>query len=131
MNVFPILAYCDASGAIEWLREALGFEERLVVRDGAGTIVHAELTLDGGTVLLTSARRSEPRHRSPWELGAVTGSTYLHVEDVDARYERAKAAGVVMVRELAGTDYGSREFSARDPEGHLWHFGTYLPGRDT
>jgi uncharacterized glyoxalase superfamily protein PhnB len=46
---------------------------------------------------------------------------------VDAHYDRAKAAGAEIVVELRNTEYGSREYSARDPEGHVWHFGTYLP----
>ncbi len=47
--------------------------------------------------------------------------------DVDAYYARAQAAGALIVRPLADTDYGSREYSARDIEEHLWSFGTYRP----
>jgi uncharacterized glyoxalase superfamily protein PhnB len=65
--------------------------------------------------------------KSPRELGGVTQSIYIYLPDIDTLYERAKAAGAEMVIELKNTDYGSREFSARDPEGQLWHFGTYLP----
>jgi uncharacterized glyoxalase superfamily protein PhnB len=54
-------------------------------------------------------------------------STYVVVDDPDAHHERAVAAGAEIVRELTDTDYGSREFSARDPEGNLWSFGTYRP----
>jgi uncharacterized glyoxalase superfamily protein PhnB len=46
---------------------------------------------------------------------------------MDALYTRAKTAGAEIVRELGPTDYGSREFACRDPEGHLWNFGTYDP----
>jgi uncharacterized glyoxalase superfamily protein PhnB len=49
------------------------------------------------------------------------------VEDVDAHAERAKAAGAEIVRELNDTDYGSREYAARDLEGNVWSFGTYRP----
>lgn len=45
----------------------------------------------------------------------------------DAHHDRAKAAGARIVRELQDTDYGSREYSARDFEGNLWSFGTYDP----
>ena len=58
----------------------------------------------------------------------MTQSVYVVVEDTDAHHARAKAAGAEIVRELQETDYGSREYSARDSEGHLWHFGTYRPG---
>jgi uncharacterized damage-inducible protein DinB len=52
---------------------------------------------------------------------------YVYVEDVDSHYRRAKAAGAEIVRDLKDTDYGSREYAARDLEGHLWSFGTYRP----
>jgi uncharacterized glyoxalase superfamily protein PhnB len=49
------------------------------------------------------------------------------VEDADAHCERARGAGAVITREPEDLDYGSREYSARDLEGHHWHFGTYRP----
>jgi uncharacterized glyoxalase superfamily protein PhnB len=52
---------------------------------------------------------------------------YVCVDDIDAHYAAAKSAGAEIVRELANTDYGSREYSARDLDGHLWSFGTYQP----
>jgi uncharacterized glyoxalase superfamily protein PhnB len=49
------------------------------------------------------------------------------VEDPDAHYARARAAGAEVTRELADTDYGSREYGAKDSEGNAWYFGTYQP----
>jgi uncharacterized glyoxalase superfamily protein PhnB len=49
------------------------------------------------------------------------------VADLDAHHERARAGGDDVTRELQDTEYGSREYSARDPEGLHWHFGTYVP----
>jgi uncharacterized glyoxalase superfamily protein PhnB len=51
------------------------------------------------------------------------------VDDPDAHHARAKAAGAVIMMELTDQDYGSREYAARDPEGNVWCFGTYRPGR--
>jgi uncharacterized glyoxalase superfamily protein PhnB len=65
--------------------------------------------------------------KSPRDLGGVNQGLYVRVADTDALYTRAKAAGAEIVRELADTDYGSRDFMCRDLEGHLWSFGTYLP----
>jgi len=65
--------------------------------------------------------------QSPLELGAITQGIYIVVDDVDARFERAKAAGAEVVMPPQDLDYGSREFAGRDPEGHLWRFGTYSP----
>ena len=59
--------------------------------------------------------------------GATTQGVYICVNDIDAHYARAKDAGAEITRDLQDTDYGSREYTARDPEGHLWGFGTYLP----
>jgi uncharacterized glyoxalase superfamily protein PhnB len=57
----------------------------------------------------------------------VTHGVYVVVEDVDAHYARAKAAGAAIAMELRDTDYGSREYSVHDLEGNLWAFGTYDP----
>jgi uncharacterized glyoxalase superfamily protein PhnB len=49
------------------------------------------------------------------------------VDDVDAHDEQARAGGAQIVREIEDTDYGSREYPAPDPEGHVWSFGSSLP----
>ena len=51
------------------------------------------------------------------------------MDDPDALFERASATGAEVVQELIDTDYGSRDFSVRDPEGNIWSFGTYGPAR--
>jgi uncharacterized glyoxalase superfamily protein PhnB len=56
-----------------------------------------------------------------------TGWSYVVVDDPDGLFERASAAGAEIVQKLIDTDYGSRDFSVRDPEGNLWSFGTYHP----
>jgi uncharacterized glyoxalase superfamily protein PhnB len=66
--------------------------------------------------------------KQPDEVGgAETQSSYIVVADADAMYERARAAGAEIVMEIKDQDYGSRDFGCRDPEGHLWYFGTYDP----
>jgi uncharacterized glyoxalase superfamily protein PhnB len=55
------------------------------------------------------------------------GGIYVVVEDPDAHCQHARDAGAEIIRDLQGTDYGSREYSARDPEGNEWYFGTYQP----
>ncbi len=52
----------------------------------------------------------------------------MYVQDIDAHYARACVAGAEIVYPLRQTDYGSREYAARDLEGNLWSFGTYQPG---
>ena len=76
---------------------------------------------------MTTARRSAAR----WsEVGLYTQYPPFNLtktDDADAVYEVAKAAGGVIIRELQNTDYGSREFAVKDPEGHSWSVGTYDP----
>jgi uncharacterized glyoxalase superfamily protein PhnB len=64
---------------------------------------------------------------SPRALGAATQGLYIVVEDVDGHCARARAAGATIVREPRDEDYGGRDYVARDPEGHVWSFGTYVP----
>jgi uncharacterized glyoxalase superfamily protein PhnB len=128
-NIFPALRYQDAPAAIDWLARAFGFE-RLVVHPGPdGTVAHAELALGGGVVMLGSTKPDTYGGRSPREVGEVSQSPYLWVPDVDAHHARAVAAGAEVFRAPEDTGYGSREYSCRDPEGHVWSFGTYRPER--
>ena len=126
-TMFPFARYEDGQAAIDWLCEAFGFEKREVHAADDGTIVHAELASGTGVFMLDSRREPVFGLKTAREVGAVTGGVYVHVEDVDAHYRRASAAGAEIVRELADTDYGSREYLARDPQGNLWSFGTYRP----
>ena len=121
-NIFPALRYADAPAAIAWLGRAFGFNKQMEVPGPDGTIAHAQLTLGPGRIMLGSVRH-EPS--DPW-AGQRTG-IYIYVENVDAHYAQAKGAGARIVRELQDTPYGSREYSATDPEGFLWSFGNYRP----
>lgn len=126
-TMFPFAQYEDAHAAIDWLCNAFGFEKHEVHEGEDRAVVHAELALGTSVFMLGSAGNDELGLRTPRELGAVSGGVYVLVEDIDAHYERARAAGAEIVRELADTSYGSRDYLARDPEGNLWSFGTYRP----
>jgi uncharacterized glyoxalase superfamily protein PhnB len=125
--VIPFLRYADAPAAIDWLCEAFGFERQLVVPNDDGTIAHAELIYENGMVMLGSAREDQLGMKTARELGAVNQGIYVVVDDTDAHYERAKAAGTEIVWEPRDEDYGSREYLCRDLEGNVWSFGTYRP----
>jgi uncharacterized glyoxalase superfamily protein PhnB len=79
-------------------------------------------------LMVGSAGKDELRMNSPRVLGGVTQGIYVHVTDIEDHYARALEAGAEIVYPLRDTDYGSREYGARDLEGHLWSFGTYRPG---
>jgi len=132
-NVIPTLRYHDAPAAIDWLCRAFGFERHLVVPGDAGTIAHAQLSFGNGMIMLGSARDDEfgKLQRTPRDLGGVTQSAYIVVLDADAHYARARAAGAQIVLEIQDEDYGGRGYSCRDPEGHLWNFGSFDPWSET
>jgi uncharacterized glyoxalase superfamily protein PhnB len=121
--IIPTLRYTDAPAAIDFLERAFGFERKAVHGDG-DVIHHAELTYGRGMVMLGSTGRGDP------QFDTRKSSAYVIVADPDAVHDRAKAAGAEITRELQDTDYGSREFSATDPEGNVWSFGTYDPFRN-
>ena len=59
------------------------------------------------------------------EAAGPTMGLHLIVEDVDAHPKRARAAGAEIIRDPRDEDYGGRGYSARDPEGNVWSFGSY------
>jgi uncharacterized glyoxalase superfamily protein PhnB len=122
-SIYPVLKYDDAHAAIDFLERAFGFERLNVYEGDDGVVHHGELRLGDGVVMAASSGQGDPR----WDQSAGRTSLYLVVGDPDAMHARAKEAGARIERELEDMDYGSREFSARDPEGNLWSFGTYRP----
>jgi uncharacterized glyoxalase superfamily protein PhnB len=133
-TVIPTIRYEDARAAIDWLCEAFGFEQHLVVPGENGTITHAQLVFGNGMVMLGSTRDNEfgQLQKPPRALGGVgTQSPYIIVEDADKHYARAVAAGAEVVIPIKDEDYGGRGYSCRDFEGHVWNFGTYDPWAPT
>ena len=127
MNCIPFLTYDDAEAAVDWLQQAFGFERSFVHEGTNGKLAHAELRFDGGMVMLGPAGKNDFGLKTPRELGAVSQGVYIIVDDIAGHYDRARASGSEILRELADTDYSSREYMARDPEGNIWSFGTYRP----
>ena len=124
VTFYPSLLYRDAEAAMSWLEGTLGFKRREDHRDEEGNVQHAELSLGPAIVMLGSAGVGREPFRS---LPAAGSLIYCAIDDVDALYERARAAGADVPLEPMDTDYGSRDFTVRDPEGNLWAFGTYSP----
>ena len=120
-TIYPTLSYDEAAKAIDFLVEAFGFERHAVYSGDNGDIRHAELKLGNGLVMLGSSRDGVEATRGRG------GGIYTVVDDPDAHAQRARAGGAEVTNELHDTDYGSREYSARDPEDNVWHFGTYQP----
>lgn len=127
-SIYPFLQYDDAPAAIAWLEKTFGFRTVMSHPDGKGGVAHAELQLGHGMVMVGSRQTDGPfALRAPRQAGGTTQGVYVVVTEVDALFARAKSAGAEIVWGIRDTEYGSRDFAARDPEGHLWSFGTYAP----
>jgi len=132
-RIVPFLGYEAAAAAIEWLERAFGFvEDRTARREEDGAITHAELSLDGATIYLSTPRdyASPRRMRESSELAKraydnpwVIDGHFVQVDDLDAHYERARSAGAMILREPEDPGIGQRIYSAEDLEGHRWMFG--------
>ncbi len=119
-QVWPTLRARDARALIRFLVEAFGFEETVVYADG-DVVHHAQLSWpEGGGIMLGSVRPGQASATDPGAFGA-----YVVTGQPDALHARARAAGAEISSEPHDTDYGSRDFAARDPEGNRWSFGTY------
>jgi uncharacterized glyoxalase superfamily protein PhnB len=123
-RVWPTLRYRDAHAALRFLVDAFGFEQTACYPGATDDVVaHAEVRWPGGGGLMLGSASREDSVIA--ELPAGVGSVYVVTDDPDGLFARAVGAGATVVRELTDQDYGSREFTVRDPEGVFWSFGTY------
>lgn len=130
-RMISALNYKDVDAALDWLCRAFGFEARAVYRDEAGKVVHAELTFGNGMIMLGADGGGEFGRMimtMPERAGRrCTQTIYVIVDDVDAHFARASAAGAETLIAPRDESYGGRGCSVRDPEGHAWSFGSYDP----
>ena len=126
-RIIPYLTYADAPAAIGFLCQAFGFEERFRYPMPDGRIGHAELGYQDNVVMLASAY--EGFGESPLRLPAVHSQVYCFVDDVDAHFARARAAGATVASEPKN-EHGMRFYRALDREGHRWIFAMPHQGDD-
>lgn len=130
-TVVPGLRYRNAKKMIEWLCRAFGFEQQVVIAGPDDTVMHSQLIFGNGMIMVGSVTNGTPESnlsRQPDEIdGAETQSPYLVASDIDAIYASAKSSGAKIVIDLGEKGYGGRGFTCTDPEGHVWHVGTFDP----
>ncbi len=118
-TVLPHVTYQNLADAIAWLTKAFGFQE--YYRYGEGP--------SGGQMWAGKAaiqvRQAESGTKSPAQLGYGTQSLTIFVDDVDAHYARAKAAGAEILEEPHETVYGEYQYAAKDLDGHHWLFSRH------
>lgn len=124
-RVTPVLVYADIEAAHTFLVAAFGFDHGFLQRSDDGQVVHGEVHVEGQSIWLHRARTGDGL-TSPRSQGMAFGGLAVVVEDVDAHYDRSRAAGAVIDHAPQDQPYGRREYGARDLEGHRWWFGTEL-----
>jgi uncharacterized glyoxalase superfamily protein PhnB len=120
--VLPHITYRNVAEAMAWLTKVFGFTEHYRYGESGGAVQGAQMHLGDAWFMLNSAR---PGSASPAQAGCHTQSLTVFVEDVDAHFERAKAAGAKIVEELHETVYGERQYGVEDLEGHHWLFSRH------
>ncbi len=128
----PYIVVSNAAKAIDFYKAAFGAEE--LARHAAPNtdkLMHASLNIHGGVLMMSDDFSSTMGHKSetPEALGGSPVTFHLQVEDADAVFEKAIAAGAVVTMPLADQFWGDRYGQLRDPFGHKWSIGQTVTKR--
>ncbi len=123
--VTPHITVRGAAKAIAFYAEAFGATEVMRFAMPDGTIVHAEIEVDGSRVMLCDEMPAFG-NRSPETLGGIAGGLCTYVPDADAAFARAVAAGAKPFKPVADQFYGDRSGTVIDPFGHMWTLSTHV-----
>jgi uncharacterized glyoxalase superfamily protein PhnB len=128
--VIPMLAYENGPAAMDWLARAFGFRER-DRRVENGRLTHGEMDTGGGVVMMATPSthyHGPKRHREEcatalaWhDVPFIIDGVLVYIDDVDAHFGRAKAAGATILSPVEASPDGKR-YRAEDIEGHRWMF---------
>ncbi len=124
-RIIPLLVYEDIPAAHDFLVEAFAFTSGGIHRNAEGQAVHAEVRA-GDLEIWLHRVAADLKLASPRAMPAASSGLAVHVGDVDAHYEHARAHGARVESEPQNMPYGLREYGASDPEGHRWWFATPL-----
>ncbi|NIK77737.1 putative glyoxalase superfamily protein PhnB [Paenibacillus castaneae] len=122
-SILPHLYYENMDDALAWLIKMFGFVEhfRFALPDGQ---LHGVMMHHGDAWIML--KNSGPTQTSPAKNGVNTQSLSVFLDDVEEHYRHAKSSGAQIVEELFNTEYGERQYSALDLEGHLWTFSKHI-----
>jgi len=123
-NVTPYLMVRNAAAAIDFYKKAFNAVELMRFPGPGDKIMHAEVKIGDSPVMLAD-EMPEEGYVGPQTLGGVGVSMMLYVEDVDARFAQAVAAGATIKRPVQDQFYGDRTGTLIDPFGHVWSIGTH------
>lgn len=117
-TVVPILVYEDVAKAIDWLCETFGFRERLRVPVPGGGVIHAQLSIAEGAIMLGR----QGGEFQPPSSNEVSQYVTVRVDDVDAHFEHARQRGARILKSPTDMPFGERQYTVEDPWGHRWTF---------
>jgi PhnB protein len=123
-TVTPYLIVNGAANALNFYKRAFDAEELMRVADPSGKVGHAEIKIGNSPIMLAD-EFPEMGYRGPQSLGGSPVSILLYVEDVDAQFNRAVAAGAKVRKPVADQFYGDRSGTLEDPFGHIWTIATH------
>ena len=129
-KLVPAVRYRNPPAAIDWLCTALGFRKHSIIEEKDGHFLRAHLTIGNAMIAVFPVRETglDRLLKQPDEVGgSETQTCYFFVPDTDTHYRTARNAGAEILIDLADDGHGGRGYSCRDPEGHIWSFGTYDP----
>lgn len=121
-ELFAYLCVSDGAEAIAFYERAFGAKEKFRLVEPGGRIGHAEIDLDGWTLML-SEEYPDLGVRGPDADAPVPVTIHLHVDDADEAIRRAAEAGATVTLEPRDHFYGERSGCIRDPFGHRWTIG--------
>ena len=121
----PYLIMKGAAEAIEFYKQAFGAVELFRMPGPDGLVGHAEIRIGDSHIMLAD-EMPEMGFKGPKTLGGSPISIMLYVENADAVFAKAIAAGAKEVRPLENQFYGDRSGSIEDPSGHTWYISTHI-----
>lgn len=124
-TVTPQLALDNAAQTIEWYKKALGAEEANRALGPDGKIMHSELRIGNSRIMVNDVMMG----KGPKAYGGSPASLWLYVDDCDALFNRAVAAGATVAKgpmgQLQDQFWGDRSGTISDPEGYTWTIATH------
>ena len=125
----PYLTVKDLKAAIDYYEKTFGFKTTMTMPDKDGNLAHAEMQYRD-CIMMLGSECPDAGSKSPTTLSGSPVAFYLYVDGVDAFYEKVKAAGAKVTREIADQFWGDRMFAVKCPEGHQWTFAQNVADYD-
>ena len=124
-SITPYLMLRGAAAAIDFYKHVFGATELLRVPMPENRIGHAEIKI-GNSLIMLADECPERGAKSPQTIGGTAVGLHLYVENCDAVFAKAIAAGAKQIRPVENQFYGDRSGMFTDPFGHNWSVSTHV-----